>query len=92
MEGSPGYKEENHNGNCKLRFISRNQTEVSWWLTKHVNNLSPAVIDRPQSLVVQSPHCGPSHVALPSSPDHDDHVGVEIYEETDWQHKEDDKG
>ena len=61
-------------------------------LTEHVDNLSPAVIDRAQSLIVQSPDSGPPHIALARPPDHDDHVGVEIYEETDGQNKECDKG
>ena len=54
-------------------------------LTEHVDNLSLAVIDRAQALVVQPPDSGPPDVAVAGPPDHDDHVGVEIYEQTDRQ-------
>ena len=61
-------------------------------LTKHVDYLSSAVIYGANTLIVQPPHGGPPDVALARPPDDDDHVGVEVNEETDGQEEEEDKG
>ena len=60
-------------------------------LTEHVDNLYSAVIDRSQRLIVHPPHHWPPHMTLARLPDHDDHVGVEEDQETDWDQEEDDK-
>jgi len=59
---------------------------------EHVDDLSPAVIHRSNSLVVQSPHRGPPDVAPARPPDHHDHVGVEEHQQADRNQKEDDEG
>ena len=61
-------------------------------LTEHVNYLSSAVIDRPKRLIIQSAHCRPSHVAPPRPPNDHDHVGVEEYQQTHGDQKEEAKG
>ena len=61
-------------------------------LTEHVDDLSPAVIHRSNSLVVQSPHRGPPDVAPARPPDHHDHVGVEEHQQAHRNQKEDDEG
>lgn len=61
-------------------------------LTEHVDYLSSAVIDRPESLIIQSAHCRSSDVAAPGPPDDHDHVGVEEYQQTHGDQKEEAKG
>ena len=53
--------------------------------------MSPAVVNRAESLVVHPPHSRPPHVAPARPPDHDNHVRVEEDQEGDGQQEEDDE-
>ena len=70
---------------------SLSTTVITEQLTEHVDNLSPAVVNRAESLVVHPPHSRPPHVAPARPPDHDYHVRVEEDQEGDGQQEEDDE-